>query len=127
MIRDLIKYIELYSSGFSYKKTDITEFFFKPTDDDYKVKGSSRFFVKKVNDTKIIEVNYQMFENINSNLYTGITIYWHISGPKNDVYIKGKLQMAGVEDLNKRIIKQSEKLMPGIKNKLINPLQFYKP
>ena len=127
MIRDIIKYMELYSSGFPYKKTGVTEIFLKPTEDDYKLKQVSRFFVKKINDARIIEVNYEMFGNINSDLYAGISAVWYISGIKNDVYINGKLQLRGVEDLNKQTIKKSEKLMPGIKNKLINPLQFYKP
>lgn len=52
---------------------------------------------------------------------------WSISGPKNSIYVKGKLQSVGAEELNKKSIKNAEKSMVGIKNKLINPLQFYKP
>ena len=127
MIKDLIKYSELYSLNFPYKNMGVHEFFPKPTVDNYKDSFIPRFFLKKINDYKIIEVDFKDFGNANPDLYYRIMFNWSISGPKNSIYVKGKLQSVGAEELNKKSIKNAEKSMVGIKNKLINPLQFYKP
>ena len=92
------------------------EFFPKPSDKDYKKKSIVRYFIKKINDNNIIEVSYENWENISFIIYERMSLEWMINGPRDEV-----------EYSNVKFMKQSEKLMPGIKNKLINPLQFYKP
>jgi len=102
------------------------EYFPIPSKQDYKVGSINRYFLKKVNDYLIVESSYENWENVSGFLYEKIDMLWIISGPKNDVYSEGILQSKGAMELNTEFINQTNKLMPGIKSKLPNPLQFYK-
>lgn len=92
------------------------EFFPKPTTSDYELGGFERFFVKKINETSIIEVTRQNYQDITSVLYEKVKLWWEISGNVDDVITK-----------NKNTIKSSRTIMPGLEDKLINPTQFFKP
>ena len=102
------------------------EFLTAPSDSDYKRGFFVRYFVKRVNDGVIIEVNRENYESITAALYESVDIRWEIAGTKNNVYSNGKLQSSGVTEKNTKSIKTAEKVMPGITNKLINPTQFFR-
>jgi len=89
------------------------EFLPKPTDRDYEDGGISRFFVRKVNETSIIEVNRQNYKETTPMLYEKVELWWEISGRQEEVISK-----------NKKTLTVSRKVMPGLEEKLINPSQF---
>ena len=102
------------------------EFLPSPTAEDYESGQITRYFVRRVNNPIIIEVNLQNYESVSNELYGRVDLEWTISGPKNDVYVLGKIQLSGVEEKNSRSVRDASKVMSGIENKLINPSQFFR-
>lgn len=104
-----------------------------PGDKDYKRGYITRFFIQKVNDKKIIEIDESQYNillsknknGINYFLYKPLKLKWKISGPKNDVYKNNILIKSGVENTNKRTLKKVEKQMKGISLYLNNLFEFY--
>jgi hypothetical protein len=89
----------------------------------------TRYFLKKINEMLFIEVNEQTWKQwqtnkIDSNLYTGVTIQWAISGNIEDTYRNGS-KVLGVISKNKKQIQAAEFDCPGISKKLTNPLELY--
>ena len=96
-----------------------------PITKDY-VKGYiNRYFVQKINDLIITEVNKNKYNEISSTVYNKLSIRWIISGPKNNVYKNKILNRIGVTEQNVKILNVSENKMMGIKNYLNNPLEFW--
>ena len=88
-----------------------------------------RFFIKKINQTNIIEIdelqyNEWLSKNIDTNLYTAVKIMWYITGNVRDVDNNPAIRL-GIITKNSAQIKQAESLMPGLRNKLPNLLQYY--
>ena len=102
------------------------EFLPTPNDEDYEVGYITRYFVRRVNDPVIIEVNLVNHGSSANELYEKVDLVWTISGPKNDVFAGGNIQLSGVEEKNTKSVKAASKFMPGIENKLINPSQFFR-
>ena len=102
----------------------------KPTQADYDFGMITRYFVKQANqkDGEIVEVSKDTFNNANSNaFYIAIQIPWKISGTNTDVYDDHGIRLyTGVATANILSTNLAEKTMSGIKNKLTNPLQFWK-
>ena len=68
-----------------------------PNQDDYKIGEFERYFVKKANENKFIEINedeYDLFEVQNSkvqfNLYIPIKFTWAITGDRTEVFNRNK-------------------------------------
>lgn len=78
-----------------------------PTTDDYDKGYIDRYFVKKANENVIIEVSF--LTNVNTNLYTRVSMQWKISGPKNNIFKNGILDKAGVMEQNKFEIERVKK------------------
>ena len=57
-----------------------------PTLKDYEKGYINRYFVQKINDLIITEVNKNKYNEISSTVYNKLSIRWIISGPKNNVY-----------------------------------------
>lgn len=81
----------------------------KPTKDNYNTGYVPRFFVKKVNENRIMETTSQGAANINESLYKVVSLRWKISGPKNNVFKDGILDKNGVEEANKFEINRIKK------------------
>lgn len=114
MNRNIIKeYSKLNPPASSFVFAE--EFLPKPDDSDYKEGKIERFFVRKINETSIIEVDRQNYRSTTPMFYEKSNLWWYISGNIDDV-----------ESKNKRTLKQSRKIMPGLENKLINATQFFK-
>ena len=118
------KYLELNTFPVVFQYAN--ELHPRPTQQDYSRGYIMRYFVKKVNDSPIIEVSYQNYETLSKFLYVMTSLKWEISGTKNDIFINGTIQSNGVYNNNLNSIKNAEKILPGISKKLKNPLQFYK-
>jgi len=101
--------------------------YFKPMSSklDYTKGYLYRYFVQKINDLTIIEVNKDLYNNISVKYYNKIFIKWIISGPKNNQYNNNILERKGVQEQNTKTLTDSEKKMKGIKNYLNNPLEFW--
>jgi spermidine/putrescine-binding protein len=91
------------------------EFLPKPNESDYIDGGIERFFVKKINENSIIEVSRQNYKATTPMLYEKVELWWNISGYLHEVVEK-----------NKKTLKASKLIMPGLEGKLINPSQFFK-
>lgn len=89
----------------------------------------TRYFIKKYNDTHILEIDQSQYEKwvskkIDSVMYLAITIPWMIAGPIDDELVNGTL-IKGIRNKNLLQIIAANTKMPGLTDLLTNPLQFY--
>lgn len=97
------------------------------TDNDYTFGYINRYFIQKTNDkpiTEIDEVQYGQFSS--SPFYKVTSLKWMVSGPRNNIMEKSHVVREGVENHNVKEIQKSSLALPGMKQKLTNPLQFWK-
>ena len=113
-------------------KTNFTfdSYFPSPSETDYKKGYLYRYFVQKSNDLQspIYEVNSQTYTRLSSLPdYTTISIRWRITGPTEKKFdVDDNIIDFGVRESNKRSVKLKSEIMPGLKYRLNNYLQFYK-
>jgi len=99
------------------------------TQKDIDAKQMTRFFLKQINTSNIIEIDSAQKEaysqkKIDTNLYNIQIITWTITGPVQDNTINGIFE-EGVLTKNKKEISRVKKLFPGIEKKLSDLTQFY--
>ena len=101
--------------------------YFKPTpmSDDYSKGYIYRYFIQKINDLTITEVNKDKYNDIYTQYFNKIVIQWIISGPKNNEYKDKILYRKGVEEQNLQTLNDNDKKIKGLKNYLKNPLEFW--
>jgi hypothetical protein len=121
-------YIQLKPNFQLRRKTPI-EIPVRITLDDIKNKYIDRYFLKKINDSKIIEVNriqYQDWQsdNIDKTIYVGAEMQWFISGNIEDTFT-GTVYNPGVITSNRENTKFVAKKIPELTLYLSNPLQYY--
>lgn len=96
-----------------------------PNTKDY-VKGYiNRYFVQKINDLTITEVNKDKYNEVSSAYYNKLNLKWIVSGSKDNVYKNKILQRIGVKEQNIKILNNNENKMKGLKTYLNNPLEFW--
>ena len=136
--KKLIQYEELDPKVISYKtaKPKIKTKYKIPivhniviTPEDKKAGTITRYFLKKINSTKIIEINQQQFKDFNNekidpNLYTVTSLLWHITGAISDIQ-NGRILTIGVRSKNKKVVNNTNKIMPGINKYLTNFTEFH--
>jgi hypothetical protein len=88
-----------------------------------------RYFIKKYNDTHIMEIDLTQYEKwlskkIDSVVYSAVKIPWSITGPIDDELVNGTL-IKGIRNKNLLQVISANSKMPGLSNFLTNPLQFY--
>ena len=96
-----------------------------PKTKDYSLGYINRYFVQKINDLMITEVDKNMYNNISIQYYNKLIIQWIISGPKNNQYNNKILERKGVQEQNIQTLNDGEKSMKGLKTYLNNPLEFW--
>jgi hypothetical protein len=89
----------------------------------------NRYFIKKINDASILEIDkpqYEAHQNnvIDSNMFSTTKIIWYITGAVNDETV-GAVVKQGVRTKNLTQIAYANQAMPGIATLLTDPLQFY--
>lgn len=89
----------------------------------------NRYFLKKINNSKIIEVNRAQYldwqsDNIDRTLYLGIEMQWFISGNIEDATV-GSVFVPGVITINRENTKVVATKIPELASYLSNPLEFY--
>jgi len=97
-----------------------------PNANDYLNGYINRYFVKKINDNTIYEVDSVGYADVSNTLYTKSSLSWKITGrPKNSN--DGKtLTDIGVISYNSYSISVLEKTIPGIRNILRNTVEFWR-
>jgi hypothetical protein len=100
-----------------------------PTDADYAKGEFIRYASKRVNsgpDT-IMEISKETADSLKTNpLYLITGFSWKITGPLRDDLSDKNHPIYGVLDINKRVLKANEYLIPGISKVFINLIEFYK-
>ena len=101
--------------------------YYKPivTKNEYSKGYINRYFVQKINDLIITEVDKNIYNKIYVNYFSKLVIQWIISGPKNNVYKNKILDRKGVQEQNIQTLVEYEKKMKGLKVYLNNPLEFW--
>jgi hypothetical protein len=121
---------KIASSYGSFIGTGTTNFplNYKPTvrEENYKTGYLARYFAKKVNENKIIEIENRPNYLNNNQLYKIVSLKWKISGPKNNVYKGNILDKSGVMEQNKFEIDRV-KIEEGVdlSSTLTNLLEFW--
>jgi len=87
-----------------------------------------RYFLKKINETIIIEVSQEQYtsyqnQRIDNNMYVAASIRWQITGPMQTVTTP--IKIPGVLEINQRAVTAIETTIPGISNRLSNLMEFY--
>jgi len=100
-----------------------------PTTEQLKAGSYTRYFIKKVNESKIIEIDEPQFnmwqsKQIDPALYSAIKMQWYISGPIEDSQ-SNMVFIQGVQTKNTNQIKSAETSLAGISKVLTDPLQYY--
>jgi hypothetical protein len=80
--------------------SDVSAFRPIPTSDDYILGLLTRTFVKKVNESRITEIDVKTLSKINLDLYQMVDLNWKISGPRNTLKINGIVDKLGVIENN---------------------------
>jgi hypothetical protein len=135
--KKLITFRDLSSKNAEYQQLKPTSLVFdKPnptivsiTQQQINNKMVNRYFLKKVNETSIIEVDLEQYQKwinkqIDSVVYLGISIPWTIAGEIEDTNINGTM-IKGVRTKNNLQIQYANSKLPGISDYLNNPLQYY--
>ena len=85
---------------------------------DIKNKYINRYFLKKINESKIIEVDITQFrdwqsDNIDKTMYLGVEMQWVISGDIEDK-LNGTVRIPGVITFNQENTKIVAKKIPEL-------------
>lgn len=98
-----------------------------PTADNYKNGFFVRWFSKRINEVKAIEIDPATSKNIDQNLYTTVSLTWKISGPKDNKVANGIIQDFGVSISNKSEIERVKKeTNVDLFKTLNNPLELWR-
>ena len=120
------KELQLIQSEVMFSPKYAMEYFVTPTDIDYQNGQITRYFVQKVNDSRVIEVNQSNFNDVSTFLYIKVSLQWKITGTVNNIIKNNQVQTIGVTEFNTQQILDASKVIFQLSDKLINPLQFYK-
>jgi hypothetical protein len=134
----LFPYVRVTKDARIYKtlKTELKTKFIPPqpytcmvTNSDIANGYITRYFIKKVNESKIIEINESQYNLWNSstidrNLYDAIKLIWFITGDKTDKKI-GTAVKKGVVTKNLSQIQYGKRKIPNLESILTDPLQYY--
>lgn len=99
------------------------------TTDDRAHGSINRYFIKKINDGVIFEIDNTQYEAhrsnvIDSNMFYTVKLIWYITGMVNDE-TAGAVVKQGVRTKNLTQIAYANQTMPGLSTLLTDPLQFY--
>jgi hypothetical protein len=124
---DVNKY-DLIGNSIGVKNYVYPKFYtFLVTENDYQNEFVYRYFVQKINDSSVIEVDSKNYNNIQKNLFNKVVVTWHLIGPARNVYVNGKLYEQGVYEKNLKEINSAAQSMPNLKNIITNYTQYSKP
>jgi len=99
-----------------------TQFYPKPTTNDYLKGYIMRYFAKKRNDIGyVIEINKETYLSITKQdkvydyvTYQAIDVFWQITGPLRDDRKDKQYKIAGIIDTNRRLVESKDKAFRGL-------------
>ena len=97
-----------------------------PNANDYLNGYINRYFVKKINDNTIYEVDSVGYANVSNTLYTKSSLSWKITGRPKSSNDGKTVTDVGVISYNSYSISVLEKTIPGIRNILRNVVEFWR-
>jgi len=71
-----------------------------PTKEQYQSGILVRYFAKKINEDKIIEIDPSKLAGLDKNLYAVVSLTWKISGLKEKKIVNGIIQKSSVSENN---------------------------
>jgi hypothetical protein len=95
----------------------------RPTEQDYKNTGFTRYIVQERRTKKIIETSQSRFTQLTGNEYVGVQVPWKILGPLNTVLFNGKV-FKGTTNQNLETLSIIERTVPEIRQYLNDPGQY---
>lgn len=88
----------------------------------------TRFFIKKVNELNIIEIDQQQYNDYSTifdiRLYSVVKIKWFISGNLQDSF-ENNVMIPGILSKNSKEVVEANSIMPGLIDKLTNLQEYY--
>jgi len=126
---NLIKYLQLKPNLTNNK---LITFMPSPSETNYDNGSITRYLIKKRNDRQIYEIDKIEFKKIKNKkkgvsegYYSSVEIEWKLTGPIHDIFENNILITHGIEDTNRRTIKNKESEMNGlIKHFANNYMEF---
>lgn len=97
-----------------------------PNANDYLNGYINRYFVKKINDNTIYEVDSVGYADVSNTLYTKSSLSWKITGRSKNSNDGKTVTDVGVISYNSYSISVLEKTIPGIRNILRNVVEFWR-
>ena len=122
-----IQYKKLNDVNVKYKT--IVSFYPVITKTNLAAKYIIRYFIKKINETTIIEIDEPQYadwvnKKIDPNLYVAVKLIWQIAGSLTSTNTNGAL-FPSVAAANQQRVNIAERTMPGLSAKLTNLIEFY--
>ena len=108
-----------------------TEIYPEPTNEDIAKTYFIRYFIKKQNESEIIEIDKTQYDlwvdaKIDPIMYTAVSVKWFISGPRdNTIDTTTNIRTDGIISKNFKAVQTAERIIPGIRLTLNNYTQFY--
>jgi hypothetical protein len=102
----------------------------RPKKEEYTKGSYTRYFIKKSSDrgAPIFEVHSDTIGKLKRGYYKNISLSWKLTGPIEDRFdLNDNLIVSGVGDTNKRTVKKMNVEMLGLKWKLSDYFQYYRP
>ncbi len=93
-------------------------YLFSSSDVDYSIPYTRRYFVKKINDNDVIEVEGDNFKNLPGNIYQKASVSWQVSGFDRNQLKNGTVVQEGAFEYNQKQVRLAEKDMPGLIQKI---------
>jgi hypothetical protein len=92
-----------------------------PTKEQYQSGILIRYFAKKINENKIIEIDPAKISGLDKNLYVTVNLTWKISGSKEKKIINGIIEKSSVSEnnaaeINRVKIETNVDLLPVLSN-----------
>jgi hypothetical protein len=99
----------------------------KPTGNDYGRGFFTRWFAKRVNGTKAVEIDPEARGQINTDLYAIVSVTWKIAGPQNNWIVNGIIEKSGVEKENLNELERAKhETGVDLATTLTNPLELWR-
>lgn len=112
-----LKYIQPYAHSVIVTKSDIRTGYI------------TRYFIKKINNETIIEINKTQYDAwtrdvIEKKMYVATSLTWYISGAIEDT-TSGVVNIPGVITKNQKQVKYANRNLIGLSSKLTNFTEYY--
>jgi hypothetical protein len=120
------RYVELNSVDVKFQSPNHAKV--RITEENRQAGFVMRYFLKKINETTIIEISKEQYDEFNNkkidnNLYVAGALKWTITGPLQT--IESPIKIPSVSELNRQAVRVLQPTLPGISTKLSNLTEFY--